>query len=319
MKDANRDASCVVCQGQLHQGWNARDAKDSSPLPMSFCVACGLVQRAAIPSAEQLAAYYATEYRQDYKKALQPKPKRIYRAGRIATGRLDVLNRFVNHGDLLDIGAGGGEFVFLAGMAGFTARGVEPNEAYGQFARQNYEIDITTAGIDILDGEPCADIVSMFHVLEHLQDPLDAVERIHQALRPGGIAFIEVPNVDAKDAAPDNVYFAAHLLYFSASTLKQLFHRHFECLHLNDQGNLLAVFRRREQVLPPTDTATIGPIDNPARLGQLQSRSWLQYLANGGALKPLRKLTQTVRELSQTNGQQPRDVLLKLHQQRPSG
>ncbi len=284
---------------------------------MSFCVACGLVQRAAIPTAEQLAAYYATQYRQDYKKALRPRPRRIYRAGRIASGRLDILNQFVNRGDLLDIGAGGGEFVFLAGMAGFNARGVEPNEAYGEFARQHYDIEISTAGIDSLDGNGCADVVSMFHVLEHLQDPLDAVRRIHRALRPGGIAFIEVPNVDAADAAPDNVYFAAHLLYFNADTLRLLFEPYFECLSLNDKGNLLAVFRRREQVQPAPTTTPQALLNPPARLDELRSRSWLRYLANGGATKPWRKLAQSIREIRKTAGNNPRDILLGLHRQRP--
>ncbi|WP_211826756.1 hypothetical protein [Kistimonas asteriae] len=97
-----------------------KDAKTGEPLTVALCEQCGLVQQTPLPTAEALTAYYAHHYRVDYKQAYTPKPRHVYRAGKTALQRVEFLMAAgCAGGELLDIGAGGGEFVYLSSRAGF--------------------------------------------------------------------------------------------------------------------------------------------------------------------------------------------------------
>lgn len=155
---------------------------------MSQCDECGLVQQTVPPTDEALRIWYSHHYRRDYKSTIEPRPKHVRRAGLAALDRLRFLDAAAGPSRgrrLMDVGAGGGEFVYLASRSGYAARGLVPNVGYSDFARRHYDVDVRTAGIEQL-APGCADLVTMFHVLEHLDDPGAAFARIHAALADGG-------------------------------------------------------------------------------------------------------------------------------------
>jgi len=102
--------------------------------------------------------------------------------------------------DLLDAGAGRGRFVAEAARAGYRARGIEPS-ARGVESAAEDGVELQRAGID--DAAIAAsslDIVSLWHVLEHLEDAEAALARIHAWLRPGGLLLVGVPNAASLQA-----------------------------------------------------------------------------------------------------------------------
>lgn len=121
------------------------DAKSQETLHVAICKGCGLVQQDPIPSEQELHHFYTHNYRVDYKKTYTPKPKHVYRAGMAGLDRLRFLKRNgLAGGKLLDIGAGGGEFVYLSKRSGYRSVGVEPNIGYSEFAKSQYGVQVTT-------------------------------------------------------------------------------------------------------------------------------------------------------------------------------
>ncbi|HSO99286.1 MAG TPA: class I SAM-dependent methyltransferase [Solirubrobacteraceae bacterium] len=101
---------------------------------------------------------------------------------------------------LLDAGAGRGRFVASAGSAGYAAAGIEPS-ARGIAGARELSARVTRATIDsaeIDDGS--FDAVTLWHVLEHLEDPARAIETIARWLRPGGALLVGVPNLASLQA-----------------------------------------------------------------------------------------------------------------------
>ena len=102
-------------------------------------------------------------------------------------------------GRLLDVGAGRGRFVAAARRAGYDARGIEPSPRGIEAARSVYGVDLVPAGIEAAQEEGL-DVVTAWHVLEHLDDPAGALERIRTWLRPGGALLVGIPNLGSVQA-----------------------------------------------------------------------------------------------------------------------
>jgi SAM-dependent methyltransferase len=101
---------------------------------------------------------------------------------------------------LLDIGAGGGRFVLAARAAGYEARGIEPSRR-GADAAAQAGAPVDRAGIEDAELEPGElDVISVWHVLEHLADPGGALSRAASWLRPGGWLLVGVPDLDSLQA-----------------------------------------------------------------------------------------------------------------------
>ena len=212
--------TCQLCNSTNLQTNLQNDAKSKSPLAISFCSDCSLVQQQEIPSDEELKIYYSHNYRQDYKSTYSPKPKYVRRAGITALDRIKFLESHVQLSNqvLLDIGAGGGEFVYMAQKRGLRSKGIEPNLGYSSFSKEQYGVEVKTAMLsDVQDSS--ADIVTLFHVFEHMAKPLDVMKKLYSSIKDGGYLFIEVPNILQADASPHNIYFKAPLFYYSKFTL----------------------------------------------------------------------------------------------------
>ena len=180
------------------------------------------------PSKEELPSYYESEAyisHTDGKKGLMPylyqtvKKYALSKKLRLIT----ILNR--KPGTLLDIGAGTGEFLKLAKQYGWEISGVEVSEKARAFSKQK-GIDLQTS-IDRYKGQQF-DVITLWHVLEHLPDLENTITKIEALLRPGGSLVVAVPNFNAYDAKFYKQFWAAydvprHLWHFSKATMKVLF------------------------------------------------------------------------------------------------
>lgn len=303
------DFRCYLCADGVGRRIASTDAKTREPLRVMHCARCGLAQQFPLPDSRELHVYYSHHYRIDYKRVHEPRPKHVHRAGRAALDRIDFLaGAGLTQGRLVDVGAGGGEFVYVACRHGFDARGVEPNLGYSAFARDAYGVRVDTAEVGSLEPG-CADLITLFHVLEHIADPRAALATIWRALVPGGHLYIEVPNITARDASPHNIFFKAHLFYYCRATLAALAHPHFEVVAADDEGNLSMLLRRRdspvEACLP--DAGEVAQIQR-----RIDEKGWVEYMTLGrGWHKPIARW-QRHREEARLDGASPRAILARL-------
>jgi 2-polyprenyl-3-methyl-5-hydroxy-6-metoxy-1,4-benzoquinol methylase len=211
------------------------DGKTGQALMSLECLGCGLGRIDPLPTSQELESWYSTAYRQDYKSMAQPSMRHVLRAGRNALERwrrirddadaLDVWCRDRQQQPrTLDIGASSGEFVFLMRSLGFDAMGIEPHQGYATYARQCLGLTIHNGTLqrqlqELRDHK--FDLISMFHVFEHLVDPLPTLQRLRAMLSPQGMICIEVPDA-TRFTSPRYMFFRAHTLYFTALTLQQM-------------------------------------------------------------------------------------------------
>jgi SAM-dependent methyltransferase len=124
---------------------------------------------------------------------------------------------------LIDAGAGRGRFVAAALDAGYDALGVEPS--LRAVPRGIPLLGSSIEDAEVADG--CADIVTVWHVLEHLEDPGAALAVLGRWLAPGGSLLVGVPNAGSLQArlAGDRWYhldLPRHRTHFTVSGLSRL-------------------------------------------------------------------------------------------------
>ena len=104
-------------------------------------------------------------------------------------------------GRMLDLGCGDGTVLWLAKQDGWDVKGVELFPEHAKLVRETLGFDVETSDITGYTGvDEAWDCVVLTHVLEHLPDPVGALKKIHRLLKPGALAVLEFPNIDAFDA-----------------------------------------------------------------------------------------------------------------------
>jgi SAM-dependent methyltransferase len=111
----------------------------------------------------------------------------------------ELLRKIKPSGKLLDIGAGKGEFVSLAWENGYEAKGIEPSPRFCEYASKTYGVQVEQGYLgqgDYFKGEKF-DVITLFHVVEHVPRPQELLTTISEYLKEDGVVYIEVPNADA--------------------------------------------------------------------------------------------------------------------------
>ena len=214
---------CNLCGGSEVEviGNKGRDGK---PLQSVICLDCGLVWTDPRPGTEQMKQFYTDKYRVEYKAVVQPKLKHAYRETKRAIQRFERIRPLLVDGmKVLDVGAGGGFFPYVLKHRGYAVEGIEPNLGFAGYANQQLEVDTHTGFVqDFAYAEGSFDIITLNHVLEHLEDPGAVLKRLFNWNRPGGYLNVEVPNIEATYHAPGHKFHRAHLYTFNPENLKLL-------------------------------------------------------------------------------------------------
>lgn len=143
--------------------------------------------------------------------------------------KLNLINNLQpEKGKLLDIGAGTGDFLSVCKQNGWEIQGIEPNEKAKNIA--------INKGISFVENtkfleKDSFDVITMWHVLEHVPDLDLQIRELKRLLKPNGTILIAVPNFNSYDAKHYGSYWAAydvprHLWHFSKTAIKLLFEKH---------------------------------------------------------------------------------------------
>jgi SAM-dependent methyltransferase len=211
---------CVLCgSGDLEN--LSRRARDLRPFRTTICRRCGLVWANPPPARDDVRSYYSEEYRRDYKGTPARTLPQIYHAGRGALARYRRIQPLLRpDAAVLDVGCGGGELVYLLRRRGFEATGIEPDRSYSASARSDLGLPVHTGFIQDIDFPDGAfSVVLMYHVLEHIDRPVEILGSLRRWMSDDGVLVVEVPNIEARQEAPITRFHVAHLFYYSPDTL----------------------------------------------------------------------------------------------------
>ena len=273
------------------------------------CTVCGLVFSNPMPAAAALDAFYRRQYRLEYKRSARPQPRRILRAFRLARHRLDgLLPHLPATGRALDLGAGGGEWVRTLCLLGLDAEGIEPGAEFALYAAEEYGVRITPAPSDAIAFDDGAfDLVTAFHVFEHLRDPGSAFDRVHALLRPGGRFVVEVPDIASDWQSNASKFHFAHVIGFTADTLRALGGRHGFSVVADLTGRLNAV--AVALVFARSDAAATGDLPSASSVERTIAALRRRTLLHRGTVAgSLRKFTRSFEERWTTRGLTGRQI-----------
>ena len=185
------------------------------------------------PKGEKLASYYeSSDYisHTDSKKSITDKLYQIVK-GIALKNKLKLINSFeTEEKKLLDIGCGTGDFLLKCASNNWNVVGVEPNKNAKELAQQklakNNKQSIFSDIIEIDSNQ--FDVITMWHVLEHVPNLQEYISELKKLLKPNGVLVIAVPNYKSYDANYYKEFWAAfdvprHLWHFSKRSIELLF------------------------------------------------------------------------------------------------
>jgi len=187
------------------------------------CAACSLVWLDRSPKPEEMHLHYTEAYHKLISAAGENPAKRW------RTRKAD-LAQHKQSGALLDLGCSSGSFLESMRSESWKLYGIEmsPDCARAAEARCGAQVFVG----NILDAPfrfETFDVITCFDVLEHLFEPRRVMEKVANWLKPGGIFFVQVPNIDSAEARVFGSYWHGlelprHLFHYSPASLKFLAH-----------------------------------------------------------------------------------------------
>lgn len=196
---------CLICKSHdLEEVFPIKDHSISgNDFTLVACRNCGFRFTQGIPIAEDLGPYYQSEDYISHSDSSRGLINRLYHLGRnFMLGRKKrLVRRYASNDRVLDIGSGTGYFLHTLKKAGFTVRGVEADRGAREYAREKFGLEVLSTH-EYLDSqdETTYGLISMWHVLEHVYEPDEYLQKIHAQLDPAGRALVAVPNFTSVDA-----------------------------------------------------------------------------------------------------------------------
>jgi SAM-dependent methyltransferase len=186
------------------------------------CLHCGLVRLSDPPAPKEMGIHYGSEYHASIEQSGERDLLKRWKAQRKRVMSLK------SGGSILDIGCSSGAFLQTLKGEPWKLHGIEISELEAARAR-------TQAGAEVFVGDPLDapyspesfDVITCFHLLEHVYQPLELLKKVREWLKPGGLLYVILPNVDAWEARIFGSYWYGlelprHLFHFSPTTLGQI-------------------------------------------------------------------------------------------------
>jgi len=209
------------------------DSKSKQHFDLIRCEACGFVMTQDAPDVKAMGAYYDFEDYVSHSDTQQGLFFRLYHAVRtwMLSRKRRLIQRHVRGGTLLDIGCATGYFLAHMKTSGWDVKGVEPDEGARRMATEQFGLEVMSPSDWVQEGAGTFDVITLWHVLEHVHDLKGEISRIHRALKDDGLLVVALPNPKSVDAAWYKSAWAAydvprHLWHFSPENIETLMGQH---------------------------------------------------------------------------------------------
>lgn len=227
-------SACPVCENE-----NREDEFEKFDVPVVRCISCSLRYAARIPvNTEDIYSdeSYLPVARERYLENV------AYRKERFGKERLRLITEqlgALSGKRLLDIGCGTGWFLEVAKEAGMEVAGQEIGKELGAWTSERLGVPVFTSSLENVARGSGFDVITMFDLLEHVEDPVALVLACKKLLRPNGIVVIFTPNFDsvALDIMKEESNLVCptdHLTYFTQKSV----------IHLAARAGLSLVYYR---------------------------------------------------------------------------
>ena len=237
--------ACNLCKADDAQLlFNAADLnqRQGGLFSVVRCRKCALVYIDPRPSRDEMARWYPDKYYLGAPGCIAPEPAQCSSDARVER----ILRYRLSPGAALDIGCNRGDFLACLKARGWRACGVELSALAAARAREVHGLEVTVG--DFADARYPAgefDLVTMWHTLEHVRDPLGALHAIRRVLKADGLLALSVPNMASFQARAFrekwyHLDVPRHLYHFTPRTLggmlaeagfRKLSVNHFPALH----------------------------------------------------------------------------------------
>jgi 2-polyprenyl-3-methyl-5-hydroxy-6-metoxy-1,4-benzoquinol methylase len=192
------------------------------------CAQCHFTLTNPRPDINSIGKYYQSEKYISHTGGSKSLFDKIYVFARTITlgWKLKLINKYKSTGSILDYGCGTGEFLYHLKNNGWVINGVEPSDGARSKATDLLQNPIHSS-IEKIERSQF-DVITLWHVLEHIHDLNEKLVSIKSQLKQDGIIFIAVPNHEATDAQKYGANWAGydvprHLWHFSKDSMKKLF------------------------------------------------------------------------------------------------
>jgi len=225
----------------------ARRDRYGLPVRTVLCRACGLARTDPRMRTEALRRFYEEDYRDLY---TGPAARERLFEGQIALGRsiLAHVGRVLPAGGtVVEVGCGPGGNLVPFAEAGYRTVGVDLGTTGFELGRaRGVDLRQGDAASLLAEGVGPVDLLVLHHVLEHFEDPIEALRPIRRLLAPRGVLWVEVPGLHAIHTryAGDFLRYLqnAHLFHFTAATLAYVLRRAgLEPVHVDEHALALAI------------------------------------------------------------------------------
>lgn len=211
--------SCYLC-GKRDFKKRPGAVRDDPSLDVMQCLACGLV---FLSSFDHIHKDFYSESR------MHNNEVGIDRWLQETAGdderRFDFLRDRIKDRSLLDFGCGAGGFLMRAKQLASYAAGIEPDRCL----KEHFEREKIIAFPSLENIRKRFDVITAFHVIEHIADPVCMLKKLSKNLAEGGHMIVEVPNENdallslyRNKAFSEFTYWSCHLFLFNESTLSAL-------------------------------------------------------------------------------------------------
>lgn len=222
---------CPVCQSNSFQ--TLFPCVDYTTTQESFqvqsCNSCSFTFTNPRPEDENLGKYYESNDYISHTNSQKGLFNRVYQRVRnyAIQSKYNLVNHLNNSGLIIDYGCGTGEFLGYVQKQGRKVMGIEPSESARQQAINNHQLNV----IPVTDfpnlPHQSANIISLWHVLEHVSNLRETIAKFHSILNDRGHLVIAVPNCSSLDAQIYGPLWAGydvprHLWHFTPKTMKEL-------------------------------------------------------------------------------------------------
>ncbi len=235
MPIVNHD-KCLLCKSQnISIFITSKDyALTREKFDIYQCASCGFLFTQDAPSEDNMTRYYSFEdyiSHSDTKKKLADKIYHLCRSFMLRRKQKLIDN--VCHqkkGALLDVGCGTGYFLNVMRRKGWDVVGIEKNKVARAIAKQKFNLETLPSDQLINLDERSFDVITLWHVLEHVHSAEIYLQHMHRVLKDRGVLIVAVPNQLSFDAQYYQKYWAAydlprHLWHFSPITIGNLTNR----------------------------------------------------------------------------------------------
>jgi len=191
--------------------------------------ACDMLVTKPVPA--NLPDYYKSATYQPHRLQRKSFFDRIYRWVRNRSFRYKyrlITNNHPKVRSVLDYGTATGDFLAFLQTKGIDVCGVEPDNDARRIANSLLSANVFER---IEDCNRKFDVITLWHVFEHVDKPDELLEKLIKKLHPGGLIVIAVPNYKSYDAVYYKQYWAAydvprHLWHFSPLSIHKIFEKH---------------------------------------------------------------------------------------------